>query len=205
MLLFSNSNSVSRFFFSCQFHLCLLFLYAYPTTPYYTILHMLWAPTQFPEWSAFGFVWQIAGWLQQTMPKTVAPSNLILLSPTAAPKIFVAISHSFTFNRCGFHLHNKMSEQKNSATERLNNLELPMLLLLLCCCCSVAAAVSANVAASWAASVKTRCLICIKIFFVSRSSSNFNQRRRRRRRREVEKKKKHVRQHNGRTLSWSPA
>lgn len=27
---------------------------------YYTILHMLWAPTQFPEWSSFGFVWQIA-------------------------------------------------------------------------------------------------------------------------------------------------
>lgn len=182
-------------FFSCQFHLCRLFLYAYPTTPYYICCGL-------PRSSQNGLRLDLSDKLQ-TMPKTVAPSNLILLSPTAAPKIFVAISHSFTFNRCGFHLHNKMSEQKNSATERLNNLELPMLLLLLCRCCSVAAAVYANVAAGWAASVKTRCLICIKIFFVS--SSNFNQRRRRRRRREIEKKKKHVRQHNGRTLSWSPA
>lgn len=132
------------FFFLASFTYVVCFymhILLHHTTPYYICCGL-------PRSSQNGLRLDLSDKLQ-TMPKTVAPSNLILLSPTAAPKIFVAVSHSFTFNRCGFHLHNKMSEQKNSATERLNNLELPMLLLLLllCRCCSVAAAVSANGAA----------------------------------------------------------
>lgn len=131
MLLFSNSNSVS------VFHLCMSFVFI--CISYYTILHHSTYVVGSHALPQMGFVWicltncRLA---TTNNAQNCSAEQFNIIKSDCCPENICGHQPQLHFQSGGFHLHNKMSEQKNSATERLNNLELPMLLpplLLLRC------------------------------------------------------------------------